>query len=65
MCKMLFWVALPIKLLELCRLVAIGHAERINPLGVRLGEEVSFARTSPKLCLNCICYQVLYLFNDL
>ena len=37
MCNMLFWVTLSIKLLDLWWLVAMGHVECINPLGIRLG----------------------------
>ena len=48
----MFRVSLPIKLLELWRLVATGHAECINPLGVRLGVEVSSTRSSSKLFLH-------------
>jgi len=51
------------KLLELWRLIAVEHAECINPLGVWLGVEVIFARISPKLCLDCMCNQVLDLFD--
>ena len=61
---MLFRVALPIKLLEFWRLMGTGHVEYINPLGVRLGVEVSLARTSTLLYLNCICNQVLDLVDD-
>ena len=61
---MLFWVALPVKLLKFWWLEATRHAERINPLSVRLGVGVSFARTSPKLYLNCICNQVLDLLDS-
>jgi len=59
MCHMLFRVVLPIKLLEFWRLVAMGHAEHINPLVARLGIKMSLTHTSPKLCLDCICNQVL------
>jgi len=55
MCHMLFWGALPVKLLEFWRLIATGHVERINPLGVRLSVEVSVTRTSTQLYLDCIC----------
>jgi len=60
---MVFSVALPIKLLEFSRLVATRHADCIDPLGVRLGVEVSFARIFPKLYLDCIYNQVLNLFD--
>ena len=61
---MLFQGALPVKLLELWKLVGTEHVECLNPFGVRLGVEVSFAHTSPKLYLDCICSQVLDLFDD-
>ena len=63
MCHMLFWVALPIKLLEFWRLAAIGHVECINPVGVRLGVEVSLACTFIRLYLDCICDQVMDLLD--
>ena len=44
-------------------LVAMGHAECINPLGVRLGVEVSFAYITSKLCIDCICNQILDFLN--
>jgi len=56
---MLFWVALPIKLLEFWRLIATGRAECISPLGVRLAVEVSLACTSTQLYLYCVFNQVL------
>ena len=59
MCNMLFWIALSIELQEFWRWIATGHAQCINPLGVRLGVKVSFAHFSSKLYLNCICSQVL------
>jgi len=65
MCYMLFWVALSSKLLEFCRLVVTGRVKPINPLGVRLGVEVSLTRTSPKLCLDYIRNQVLYFLTVL
>ena len=60
---MLFQVALPVKLLEFYGFVATGHVESINPLGVRLGIEVTLVRTCPKLYLNYICNQVLNLLD--
>ena len=60
---MLFWVILFIKLLEFWGLIAMGYIECINPLGVRFGIEVSFARAFPKLRLDCFCNQVLDLFD--
>jgi len=63
MCHMLFWVALPVKLLEFWRLIAPGHVERVTPLGVRLGFDVSLARASAQLHLDCICNQVLNLLD--
>jgi len=56
---MLFWVALPIKLLEFRRLVATRHVKRINPLGV----ELSLAHTCTQLHLDRICNQVLDLLD--
>ena len=41
----------------------MGHVECINPLGVRLSVEVSFAHTSPMLYLDGICNQILNLFD--
>ena len=41
----------------------MGHAEWINPLGVKLGVEVSFAHISSKLSLDRICNQVSNLFD--
>ena len=61
MCHMLFWVALPVKLLGW---EPRGHTGCANPLGVRLGVEVSLTHTFPKSCLNCICNQVLDLFDS-
>jgi len=40
------------------------NAEHINPLNASLGVEVSLAHTSPKLCLDCICNQVLDLCDS-
>ena len=60
---MLFWVAFPLKLLEFWRLIAAGHVEHINPVGVRLSVEVSLVRTFAQLYLDCICNQVLDLFD--
>jgi len=61
---MLFWVApFPIKLLEFWRLVAKGHVECNNPLGVRLGVEVILVRTSTWLYLDYIYSQVLDLHD--
>ena len=41
----------------------MGHAECINPLGVRFCAEVSPTDTSPKLHLDRVCNQVLDLFD--
>ena len=41
------------------------HVECINPLGVRLGVEVSSAHISPKLGLDCMGNQVSDLLHDL
>jgi len=41
----------------------MGHAEFVNPLGVRIDVDVSFAHISPKLCFNCNCNQVLDLLD--
>jgi len=60
---MLFWVALPVKFLAFWRVVAVGHVERINSLGVRLGVEVSLTRTSAELYLDSIYNQILDLLD--
>ena len=64
MCDMLLWITFPIKLMELRRLATEGHVESINLLSIRLGVQVSSARTFTQLRLNYICYQVLDLFNE-
>ena len=64
MCYILFWVAFAIKLLELRRLIATEHVECTDPLRVRLGVEVSFVHICPKLCLDYICNEALYLLDD-
>ena len=64
MCHMLFWVTLLVKLLEFWRLIATGHVERIDPVVVRLGVEVSLSRTSTQLYFDCIYNQVLNLLGD-
>ena len=62
-CHMLFWVALPIKIAGILEVDSRGHVECIDPLGVRLGVQVSLTRISTQLYLDCVCNQVLDLLD--
>ena len=55
--------ALFIELLEFWSLVAMRHIECVIPSGVGLGVDVSLARISPKLFLDCMYNQVLNVFD--